>query len=379
MKKNELTQAIIVFPADMPESISFCQNITDRWLIGVSSNRNSEVCMLYNQWEYLPYVDTPNFNQSFLSLINKTNPKAIYCPHRFVSHYVRHAISKYNLNIKLIENNGNRNRQFRKQQSINWLEQYHSITKKLDIPKSEKLNDIELDAAIRHALSISGETGIDKIINLLAIGAIVKTGDLVEIGCLYGRTSFILSWLARRYDIGNTLCVDPWNTEAALHQDTSAMAREAIEKNYDYNAIFKNFKENLIPSFYGTLNFIKTTSNKAAAIFKTSPKIETEEFGTTQYKQSISCLHIDGNHDFLSVLDDLINWSPLLQNDGWIILDDYHWPFGDGPKRVANEILDTNSNKIDFSFIAGDALFIKFKHNIDTSILFNKELVSLHE
>jgi hypothetical protein len=42
---------------------------------------------------------------------------------------------------------------------------------------------------------------------------------------------------------------------------------------------------------------------------------------------------------------------------GWLILDDYEWAHGDGPRRAGDELLDDRMAKC---FVAGGALFIKF-------------------
>ncbi len=40
----------------------------------------------------------------------------------------------------------------------------------------------------------------------------------------------------------------------------------------------------------------------------------------------IDLLHIDGNHDFDRVMDDLVSYVPKLRNGGFLVLDDINWP-----------------------------------------------------
>ena len=376
MSQTNKPDKIIVFPSGMPESVTFYQNNSDNFLIGASAIKDDPVNDIFDQWEFIPYVDTPEFDKSLLSLIEKTKPNAIFCPHRFALYYVNKLINEHKLSVEVIGVENDKLQQLRHSQSEQWLNEYHKIADSLDVDDSRRLNKTDINAVVRHALSIPGETGVEKIISLLAMGSSIPEGDVVEIGCLYGRTSFVFAWLARRYATGSTLCVDPWTTEAAIHQDTSSMARDAIRENYEYDSIFQQFKENLVPSFYRAVNYIRETSNEAALVYKTSNEITTPEFGNSRYTQSIACLHIDGNHDYAAVLDDVIQWAHLLQDKGWLIVDDYNWPFGEGPKLVANEILATNSANIEHSFVAGDALFIKFENKIDSSQLFRNEQAS---
>ncbi len=370
MTSTTENKKIIVFPSGMPESVTFIQNNADKELIGASAISNDKTNDLYSQWQYLPYVDTAEFDSALLSLIRKTEPDEIYCPHRFASYYVKKTIKNNGIKIKLIGTGDEKIAHFKQQQESQWYQSYKEITLKYSIQNKNRLSKTEVIAVIRHSLAIPGETGEEKIIALLAIGHLIPVGDVVEIGCLYGRTSFVFGWLAQRYNIGATLCVDPWSTEAAIHEDTSSMARDAIRENYEYNSIFQLFKENLIPSFYKTVNYLRSTSHEAAITFSNNKRITTSEFGETQYAQNISCLHIDGNHDFSAVLDDLMQWNFLLNGNAWLILDDYNWPFGDGPKKVGDEVLKTNQEAIEYSFISGDALFIRLKKKINTDLLF---------
>lgn len=87
--------------------------------------------------------------------------------------------------------------------------------------------------------------------------------------------------------------------------------------------------------------------------------ISTEAFGHTEYTGQISILHIDGNHTYEDAKADVKSWEKFMVGGGWIIIDDYLWPYGDGPQRVGNEFLADNFDKIDTSFVMGGALFIQ--------------------
>ena len=42
---------------------------------------------------------------------------------------------------------------------------------------------------------------------------------------------------------------------------------------------------------------------------------------------------------------------------GWLVIDDYDWRHGDGPRRVADDYLDTHATQK--QFVAGGAMFIQ--------------------
>jgi hypothetical protein len=75
----------------------------------------------------------------------------------------------------------------------------------------------------------------------------------------------------------------------------------------------------------------------------------------------ISILHIDGNHDYKSCLEDWNSWKNSLRNNYWVIIDDYNWPYGSGPFKLGNLILDERSLDVKKHFVIDNSLFINFR------------------
>src|SRR5262249_33682743 len=154
-----------------------------------------------------------------------------------------------------------------------------------------------------------------------------------EIGVLFGRSAFLLAWLARRYAIGCLLCIDPWQQDAALQFEAPDILRQAT-RDLDFDAVFAEFKRTFVPAFRGTVNSIRDTSSNVVELYRSGNlTVGPTEFGMSRYRGTVSLLHIDGNHDYRVVSRDLADWVPLVQTGGWIIIDDYRWPFADGPQR----------------------------------------------
>jgi hypothetical protein len=100
-------------------------------------------------------------------------------------------------------------------------------------------------------------------------------------------------------------------------------------------------------------------STEASEHYRNNPTVQTATFGKTTYSGRIALLHIDGNHSYANARADVTSWSNLVIPGGWIIIDDYIWPYGDGPQRVGDEFLEENHDKIAVSFVMGSALFIQ--------------------
>ena len=110
-------------------------------------------------------------------------------------------------------------------------------------------------------------------------------------------------------------------------------------------------------------NYLKATSAEASKIFKQTKSVTTANFGTTNYLGSIALLHIDANHDYFNVTNDIKAWVPLVQNDGWVVFDDYEWALGDGVMRAVDEYISRNPGKIKETFKFDKSLFMKVKND----------------
>jgi hypothetical protein len=73
----------------------------------------------------------------------------------------------------------------------------------------------------------------------------------------------------------------------------------------------------------------------------------------------IALLHIDGNHDAPCAAEDVALWSPLVPPGGWVVIDDYCWRYGDGPKRAGDALLGHWGDGVARAYVTGDCLFVQ--------------------
>ena len=109
----------------------------------------------------------------------------------------------------------------------------------------------------------------------------------------------------------------------------------------------------------GDFNYLPMTSEAANALYRGGTTVASPEFGQTPLAGAIAVLHLDGNHDEAAVSQDFALWSPLVAPGGWIIFDDYNWPHGDGPRRVADRAIRGYGARAVRHFVAGGAMFIQ--------------------
>ena len=228
-------------------------------------------------------------------------------------------------------------------------------------PKQHHLSTIAIAALFLHSDVIPGMCDQDKIHGLYETFRFTPPGDVIEIGSWWGKSAFALNWLAKCYKIGKVLCIDPWSDNFVQNDEKGFIDR--VDKNLE--DAFNLFQINLLPYSNENLNYVRLPSTRACKTYRSSRIVKSTIFGETCFSGSISILHIDGNHSYENVRDDIDAWSMLVLPGGWIIIDDYIWPFGRGPQIAGDEYIAKNHEQIEVSFVTGTALFIQLKRETE--------------
>jgi hypothetical protein len=181
---------------------------------------------------------------------------------------------------------------------------------------------------------------------------------VVEIGVLTGRSAAVLEVMARVHATGAVLAVDPWSYATSVQAESPQDLQEMVDV-WDAKVPFETFVTHLLPvARPGAFNYLAVTSREAHAAWSRERRVVSPEFGETRYAGRIAVLHIDGNHDLAAVSEDVALWLPHLRPGGWLVLDDYLWLHGDGPRRVGDGLLAKRTD-IGRAFVCGGALFLQ--------------------
>lgn len=350
-------EKILIFPSSSIEAIEFATNNKNKYTsIAASSNYFNTNNQFYDYWQYLPYINETNFLQELKDLLKKHKIDKVFTCSAGVWVQLQNFIDTKKINLEIINEFKYKeaegvSKTFSKYSTILY-QNYKEIT------ASNTLSYLEFSSILYYYHQIDGESGDNKFISLCHIAPNIPKGDIVEIGVQNGRSAFALTKLTQKYKIGKVLCIDPWMDDV-LQQDSPDVIRE-IGTGINTDKVFFRFTLNLL-LLKESINYLKMTSNEAIKVYKNHHTIKSEEFGETKYKQKISLLHIDGNHDYKYVYDDLYNYLPLVVDYGWIIIDDYFWAFGDGPRKVGDDFLDKHKQNIIRCFYSDSALFIQVK------------------
>ena len=324
-------------------------------VVGASSVKDDPAGAQYPAWAWLPHVASPDFEVALADLIERLGVGRIHATHYLVWAKIKAILDARSSPVTLT-----RGRTF-----MELEDEYRLLRQRVEAaePAPElaaaaalhpPLKPIEAAGFLRAAMAIPGESYEPKLMAMIELGRHVPPGDLVEIGCLFGRTAALLAMLARRYDLGQVLCVDPWSRDEL---DQGADALREPSQDYDWDEWRRMFEINLAPFAQGRLNYIRATGELGGAAYAQSRTVVTPAFGEHRYEGRIGLLHIDGNHEYGHVLADVRAWAPFVQPGGWIIFDDYEWDWGDGVRRVADGF--TGGHAVRTRFLVAGALFVQ--------------------
>jgi len=353
---------ILIFPGGMPRSLEYlkkCQrdgiNVIGASSLGYDSSR-----VKYSEWLFLPFITHADFDAALKQAILKYDIGSIYSPNPVVWDYFNRALKTLAPEIYLVNDSPVKvelsaydTARSQAQTLIN-----RPLPLATRLASKPLMSEVELAALYRHAELIPGMCDHDKTNALCAIAQHSTNGDIVEIGSWWGKSAFILARLARCYDIGKLLCVDPW-TNAHLIQNDAGGLVDRVSAQLDADEALMIFEMNLLPYSSNHVNYLRMPSVEGVKYYCNNASVTTSSFGTTHYCGGIAILHIDGNHSYDAVKADIASWSGLVVQGGWIVVDDYIWPYGDGPQRAGDEYLAENSDEVTVAFVMGGALFIQ--------------------
>lgn len=354
--------AVLIFPAGMPRSLEFlgrCQR-EKRNVIGSSSRGHDPSRQHYPAWITLPYVTEDEFDAALRHAIHTNAIGSIYTPHPVIWGYLHRELARIAPGVVLANESPDNSEldRFRAAQERAGQLLQNPLPLMVESTGRPNWNLSELAAFYLHSEAIPGMCDHEKTRALYEIARYCPLGDLVEIGSWWGKSAFIFLRLAQRFNIGSLLCVDPWSDTHLVQNDASGLV-DAFTAEFSADEAFNVFLMNLLPYAANDMNYFRLPSTVAAERYRANAVVSTPEFGVTKYRGNIALLHIDGNHRYENAKADIMAWGDQVVSGGWIVLDDYTWPFGDGPKRVGNEFLNQNRDRITTSFVAGGALFMR--------------------
>jgi hypothetical protein len=351
----------LIFPCTVPASQSYAETAKQRGeqVVAASSLPHDQTAERFDTWFYLPNVHDKDFLSRLKEALETYNIDRIYCPVLIASIVLNRLAAEGHLTTPIVSEIPIARHLREHQKLLGVAAECHALIQSIAEPQSN-LTLIEIASFLRQAMGIYGESYEAKLAGLMAIFADAPSGDVVEIGTLAGRSACVLLLMARRNGTGAVLAVDAWNTSESRQCDSPQDVQIAGD-TWDMDALFESFVVSLLPiAGKNDFNYLAMPSRRAYAKWSHDLRVVAPLFGDVRYRGAISILHIDGNHDFDRVREDCALWLPHLVPGGWLILDDYVWLHGDGPRKLGDALLESRARDVRRAFVCGKALFIKF-------------------
>jgi hypothetical protein len=359
---------LLVFPVDMDAAgpfLSVSRALGIR-IIGASSVDKPLVDpALMDELVHLPYISDPGFEDALNSCLDSHGVTHIHTPHPGVWTVLREIQGRqsYPPRFRLCQPSPYQAIWRDSSASYAWADSIVSDP----LPQLLLGGDNDLKPSLesqeyawlhKRFMQIPGQCDMDKLRAFVHLARVLPRGDLVEIGSFAGRSAFALAWLADRYHVGNLISIDPWSNQAIEAQGRQAEILNRDMDAIDFEKIFLVYLSNL--SLLKNAAYIREISIKAIDRYKQAAArgvLYSPRLPEVAVQGRISLLHIDGNHEYSHVRQDIEAWEPLVVSGGWVLLDDYRWAFGDGPKRAGDELLAGNG--FEQAFTLGDTLYLK--------------------
>lgn len=350
---------ILVFPSALEAAARFAREARQwgRRVVGASSLEADPNAPIFDAWSRLPFIGAPDFFDALAALAAREGVTEFYTPHAPTFHLLEHEMSRRVPGVRMI-GPGPFKRQMKR------------VTDALDDGAAglaeaaryaggpSPLPPALVGAILSQVETIHGECSREKVLALCGAVPTAPRGDIVEIGALFGKSSYVLNRLGTWRGIGATVCVDPWNLGLSVQTDAPTHIQEA-SGGWDWEIVHQGFLVAMLGCASAPFNYLRMTSAEAHAVYATSNSISSPEFGETPLAGAIAVLHLDGNHDEAAVAEDFALWSPHVLPGGWIIFDDYNWPHGDGPRNVADRAIAQYGAQVRRRFVGGGAMFVQ--------------------
>ena len=349
--------ALLVFPSSTSEALAFIEQarIFGVTVVGASSLPQDPHAAYCDIWLRLPRIDAAGFAESLGAVLTTYGIDGIFCSNNVVHGVVNSLIDEGAITARLLALPFHRE-----------IELYRDLERRAEFALSlarsisdeaRSVPQHNVAALLHYTDAITGQSGEAKLAALLGAMACAPHGDVIEIGAYFGKSAAWLTLLAQKLKTGNVLAIDPFRPADAVQYDAPIHVQRLSEGDY-WETVAQAFVINLNPIANGGLNLLRMPANQAVPYYE-SGSVCSNAFGVTSYSGRISLLHIDGNHDYRAVAEDVALWAPKIALGGWLVLDDYCWPHGDGPRRVGDVFLAERLNSITQTFVVDGALFIK--------------------
>lgn len=357
---NHIKSTTLVFPATNQSAWDYIEAALERGesvccAASSKKNVNAEFGM---EVQSLPSIYEQEFKVQLHNLIVRNGISRIFCPVLMVYDHIRRLIEQGEIQLELIGGSPIKIQVQRHQRLMGKAESLFSFFRSCD-QQAESVHLLDFASMLRSSGLIYGESNDEKLTAMFSVLSSAPKGDVIEIGCLMGKSAFVLSYASQLFELGSLLTVDPWDFGETVQKNSPTSLKE-MAQDWNFEVLREGFFVNTLQSCHSNHVHLRMPSELAFGKYTQTGDFYDLRDKSVPYLKQISAIHIDGNHDYESVKLDCELWLTKVQAGTWLILDDYIWAHGDGPFRVGNALLQNEWHRIRRSFVCGKALFVQF-------------------
>ena len=195
---------------------------------------------------------------------------------------------------------------------------------------------------ILNYVSIDGWLAIDEAIALYELARSLPDQRplVVEIGCWQGKSSVCLAGGLRGKQQPRLVCIDPFDASG----DAESTGEYAGRKDGLSGPLRRAFENNLAEAGVRDLVEVRPGFSHQHASAFTEP---------------IDLLFLDGDHSHEAVLRDYRDWASKIRPGGFLVMHDVVHPVHEGPRRVVEEVVNSEACWVDHRGI--DSMFVARK------------------
>lgn len=356
-----MTRKVLLFPALLLEAVRIKVLAAERGetVIAAATNADESGLALFAHQRVLPHLTDAAFKPALLALLVQEGIAHIYCPHARCYHEINLILQMSGVPISL----SNGMQQLHTALIHDGLRAAAAPIHAAYAGRTMRRPAMPLDhlVALLHTVTpIAGQSHFLKLATLGALAADFPEGDCIEIGVATGRSLVFFKLLMQYYNLGVTVGIDPW-TNFAIKQDVGSLDAKMLADQAVWDRGVQTLQMTLLPYAKQDLAFVRQTSASAYQDYAAERMMGASPLGPVKTRGRISVLHVDGNHTEEKAVEDLALWTAHLVPGAWLIVDDYLWDYGDGPRLATDAWLKNNAARVVESFVVDKVMFIRMK------------------
>ena len=208
---------IFVFPSCLEAAVRFADEAR-HWrqrVIGASSLDVDPYASHYDAWEKLPFIGEESFFDVLSALVERQNVDFIFTPHAAIFNFLEARLPSRLPHVSILGEGPYKTEVKQMEKALEQAKRDQAVIGGFGIGAAPL--PIQCVAGVLLQMErFYGQCSREKALALCAVMPSAAKGDVVEIGSMFGKSTYVFNRLASYCRVGGTLAIDPWNLEISI-------------------------------------------------------------------------------------------------------------------------------------------------------------------